>query len=385
MKHLCLVICSVFSAVSVSCGLYAAENFQADTARGGTGVPSGKETPKVHFAYDVNFEMKFDNRENTVSLSPSMTIFGARLTPELGIGVRQSDGTRHRVMLGVDVMKDFGKGPDVSADGTVTGDRGYANAALFHEMTLYYRLEKRMGKTGFALTAGIFPKRYSMSEEYSPAFISDSLKFYDNNYEGLLLSFSRPKSYYEVGCDWMGMFGVYERERNPSVCLDIAPFVPLQQLSLTIGWLQGAQQDRLNVGKYVFPCGGEAVFDIRKWNVGIRNRLFIGCDLMPYYDSMDAGGNRYGSGLYWGDPFYRLFPGNDSRFRPGGAMTYVRERSVALYDRLEAYYEPRIADFLYLKVGLVAHFLESGYAGFHQQVSLVFNLQELLSSTATKR
>ena len=426
MKHLCLVICSVFSAVSVSCGLYAAENFQADTARGGTGVPSGKETPKVHFAYDVNFEMKFDNRENTVSLSPSMTIFGARLTPELGIGVRQSDGTRHRVMLGVDVMKDFGKGPDVSADGTVTGDRGYANAALFHEMTLYYRLEKRMGKTGFALTAGIFPKRYSMSEEYSPAFISDSLKFYDNNYEGLLLSFSRPKSYYEVGCDWMGMFGVYERERfmlfsygksrllpwlslgytaymyhyacsatvdgvvdnillNPSVCLDIAPFVPLQQLSLTIGWLQGAQQDRLNVGKYVLPCGGEAVFDIRKWNVGIRNRLFIGCDLMPYYDSMDAGGNRYGSGLYWGDPFYRLFPGNDSRFRPGGAMTYVRERSVALYDRLEAYYEPRIADFLYLKVGLVAHFLESGYAGFHQQVSLVFNLQELLSSTATKR
>ena len=162
--------------MSVSCGLYAAENFQADTARGGTGVPSGKETPKVHFAYDVNFEMKFDNRENTVSLSPSMTIFGARLTPELGIGVRQSDGTRHRVMLGVDVMKDFGKGPDVSADGTVTGDRGYANAALFHEMTLYYRLEKRMGKTGFALTAGIFPKRYSMSEEYSPAFISDSLK-----------------------------------------------------------------------------------------------------------------------------------------------------------------------------------------------------------------
>ena len=381
-------------------------------------------SPKVRLAYDVNFKMNFDNRENRSDLSTSMTIFGARLTPEVGIGVEQNDGTQHRVMLGVDVMKDFGRGPDASPDGLVPGNNGYGNADLFHEMTLYYRMDRRMGKTDFSLTAGIFPKRYSMSREYSPAFISDSLKFYDNNYEGLLLTFSRPKSYYEVGCDWMGMFGIYERERfmlfshgrssvlpwlslgytaymyhyacsatvdgvvdnilvNPSVCFDFAPFVPLQQLSLTLGWLQGAQQDRLNIGKYVFPGGGEAVFDIRNWNVGIRNRLFMGCDMMPYYDSRDAGGNKYGTGLYWGDPFYRLFSGSDSRFGKDGA--YNREGSMAIYDRLEVYYEPRIADFLYLRVGLTAHFLESGYAGFHQQVSLIFNLQELLSSTALKR
>lgn len=397
-------------------------------------VPEAGETEtrgglKVRFAYDVNFEMNFDNRENTSDLSPSMTVFGARLTPEIGIGVTQGNGTRHRVMLGVDIMKDFGRGPDASPDGLVPGNKGYANADLFKEMTMYYRMDRRMGKTDFSLTAGIFPKRFSMSREYSPAFISDSLKFYDNNYEGLLLSFSRPKSCYEVGCDWMGMFGRYERERfmlfshgrsqilswlslgytaymyhyacsstvdgvvdnillNPWICLDAAPVVPLQQLSLTVGWLQGAQQDRLNVGEYVFPFGAEFTFDVRKWNVGLRNRLFLGRDMMPYYDSRDAGGYKYGNSLYWGDPFYRLFSGNDSRFAGAGSSDdamplYDRSRSIGIYNRLEAYYEPRIADFLYLKVGLVAHFLEAGYAGFHQQVSLIFNLQELLSSTAS--
>ena len=397
-------------------------------------VPEAGETEtrgglKVRFAYDVNFEMNFDNRENTSDLSPSMTVFGARLTPEIGIGVTQGNGTLHRVMLGVDIMKDFGRGPDASPDGLVPGNKGYANADLFKEMTMYYRMDRRMGKTDFSLTAGIFPKRFSMSREYSPAFISDSLKFYDNNYEGLLLSFSRPKSCYEVGCDWMGMFGRYERERfmlfshgrsqilswlslgytaymyhyacsstvdgvvdnillNPWICLDAAPVVPLQQLSLTVGWLQGAQQDRLNVGEYVFPFGAEFTFNVRKWNVGLRNRLFLGRDMMPYYDSRDAGGYKYGNSLYWGDPFYRLFSGNDSRFAGAGSSDdamplYDRSRSIGIYNRLEAYYEPRIADFLYLKVGLVAHFLEAGYAGFHQQVSLIFNLQELLSSTAS--
>lgn len=373
----------------------------SDAVRGGD---------KVRFAYDVNFEMDFDNRENTTSLSPSMTIFGARLTPSIGVEVEQKNGARHRVMAGIDVMKDFGRGADIAPDGTSAGS-AYSNSGLFRELTFYYRLDKKLGKTRFMLMAGIFPKRFSEYDDYSPVFFSDSLKFYDNNYEGLLLTFSRPKSYYEVGCDWMGMFGRYERERfmifssgrselipglsvgyyaymyhyacsaavdgvvdnvlaNPWICFDAAAYLSLQRLSLTAGWVQGAQQDRLNVGKYVFPCGAELTFDIRKWNVGIRNRLFVGADMMPYYDSRDAGGYKYGNSLYWGDPFYRLYAGND------------RSNSIGLCDRMELYYEPKIAEFLHLKVGLVAHFLESGYAGFHQQVSLVFNLQELIGCTA---
>ncbi len=48
------------------------------------------ESEKVRFAYDVDFEMRFDNREFYRSaFSNSMTIFGARLTPSFGIYVPQ--------------------------------------------------------------------------------------------------------------------------------------------------------------------------------------------------------------------------------------------------------------------------------------------------------
>ena len=378
-------------------------------------VPEAGETEtrgglKVRFAYDVNFEMNFDNRENTSDLSPSMTVFGARLTPEIGIGVTQGNGTRHRVMLGVDIMKDFGRGPDASPDGLVPGNKGYANADLFKEMTMYYRMDRRMGKTDFSLTAGIFPKRFSMSREYSPAFISDSLKFYDNNYEGLLLSFSRPKSCYEVGCDWMGMYGTDRRERfmifssgegrlsdmfslgyaaylyhfagaahvsgvvdnalvNPFVTLDLSRRSGLQRLDFTLGWLQSFQNDR-KAGRLVFPHGGEFTASLRNWNVGIENYLFYGTDMMPFFSEKDSAGNRYGNLLYMGEAFYKV------RLNTPGA---------GFYDRLEIYYEPAISDFMSIRASVTAHFNDWSYSGLQQVVTVRFNLGKLLEKNSPDR
>lgn len=70
------------------------------------------EGDKVRFAYDVDFEMRFDNREYYRSaFSPSMTIFGARLTPSVGLDIYQDRGMSHRLMMGIDVSKDFGASP----------------------------------------------------------------------------------------------------------------------------------------------------------------------------------------------------------------------------------------------------------------------------------
>ena len=70
------------------------------------------EGDKVRFAYDVDFEMRFDNREYYRSaFSPSMTIFGARLTPSVGLDIYQDRGVSHRLMMGIDVSKDFGASP----------------------------------------------------------------------------------------------------------------------------------------------------------------------------------------------------------------------------------------------------------------------------------
>ena len=145
------------------------------------------ERTKPEFVYDVDFEMNFDNREYyKSSFSESMTIFGARLTPAVGFKVKQKENTEHKIMMGVDVMKDFG---------SVARAQDY-----FGEILLYYEMKKTIGETDMTLNAGIFPRKM-MLDNYSPAFFSDSLKFYDNNLEGLLLKFKRPNASFDLGCD----------------------------------------------------------------------------------------------------------------------------------------------------------------------------------------
>ncbi len=358
----------------------------------------------VRFAYDVDFETYFDNNEhpNTV-LRPSMTIFGARLTPSAGISVEQNNGARHNVMLGVDIMKDFGKGPD-AAPGTEYSSK-YATSDLFRQVLFYYQLKYNFCNTEMRITAGIFPKRLSPAE-YSDVFFSDSLQYYRPNYEGILFSFYRPKSYYELGCDWIGTMGTYDRERfmvfsygrsqlkqwlsigwafylyhyansetvvgvvdnvliNPWVCFDITHKTSLQKLSFNVGWIQAAQQDRERDTGYDMPGGGQFIFEARKWNVGILNNIYVGKNLMPYYDTADAGGYKYGNSLYLGNSYYRLFEDGDTS-------------SIGMYDRLDIYYEPRICDFMNFRLNMRFHFTQEGYTGCQQLISLVFNLNRLL-------
>ena len=347
---------------------------------------------KVGFVYDLDFDMQFDNREfDGTSYTSSMTVFGARVTPAVGVGLQQKNGTKHRLMVGIDIMKNFGAASK--------------NSELFDEMTLYYDVKKQLGKTGFEMVAGIFPRRYAEGS-YSQAFYSDSLRFYDNNLEGLLLKFSRPKAYFEIGCDWMGMYDTFSRERfqifssgegkvlpflslgyaaslyhfscsgvsigvvdnaliNPYLRFDLASVADMQALSVRLGWFQALQNDRANVGHYVFPGGAEVVMEVQKWNVGVRNDMFIGTDMMPYYNAVDNAGYKYGSLLYLGSPFYRVW--DDGR------------DEVGLADRLEVYYAPKFgAPYLDMKVSAIFHFDGEKYCGCRQMVSLNFNLEKLL-------
>ena len=366
------------------------------------------EKPKVSFAYDLDFEMNFDNREFAKSrFTPSMTIFGARVTPAVGLSVAEQDGTLHRLMAGVDVMKDFGASPvsELIAGGqTAETARNLNNLGLFREVSLYYNLRKKVSKVDMELYAGIFP-RSAMGGAYSQAFFSDSLKFYDNNLEGLLLTFRRPKAYFEVGCDWMGQYGTARRERfmiftagegkvlqfmslgyagymlhyansvkakglvdnillNPYACFELAEYTGLQKLSFRLGWLQAIQRDRAYEGGFVHPFGGEFDQEVRNWNVGIHNKMFYGTDMMPYYNNFDNAGLMYGAQLYFGDPFYRV--------HDDGAT------GAGFYDRLEVYYEPKLSDWLDLRVSAVFHFNGTRYSGCQQVIGLRFDLHELL-------
>ena len=348
---------------------------------------------KVSLAYDLDFEMRFDNREFYRSrFSESMTIFGARLTPSVGVQIVQDNGLRHRLMAGVDVMKDFGDSA--------------ANKELFRELTIYYNVQKQVGDSGLELYAGIFPRKL-LDGRWTQAFFSDSLSFYDNNLEGILLKLKRPKAHFELGADWMGLTGEYRRERfmifssgegqvlplttfgysfyvyhyagsrkvrgvvdniliNPYARIDLGERMGMQKFSITLGWLQALQNDRRNVGRYVFPGGGEFDLEARHWNIGVHNRFYFGTDIMPYYNSFDAGGFKYGAGsLYLGDPFYRV---NDRG-----------ERKAGMYDRLEIFYAPKIGKYLEINVSAILHFNEFHYSGFQQMVGVRFNLNELIN------
>ena len=348
------------------------------------------ERTKPEFVYDVDFEMNFDNREYyKSSFSESMTIFGARLTPAVGFKVKQKENTEHKIMMGVDVMKDFG---------SVARAQDY-----FGEILLYYEMKKTIGETEMTLNAGIFPRKM-MLDNYSPAFFSDSLKFYDNNLEGLLLKFKRPNASFDLGCDWSGKIGDNVRERflifssgegvvapmvnlgyaayvyhfassnqvtgvvdnilvNPWVRFDLTPISGLQSLSIRLGWLQAMQNDRRHIGLYTYPHGGELDLEVRNWNVGIRNSMYYGKDLMPYYNRYDAGDIKYGNQLYMGDPFYRV---NDQ----GNTDKY------GMYDRLELFWQPYICNFMNIRIGAFLHFNEFRYSGFQQVVKVEFNLSK---------
>ncbi len=352
---------------------------------------SAAEKPKLFFAYDLDFEMRFDNREFAQSrFTESMTIFGARLTPQVGLALMEENGTGHRLMAGIDVMKDFGSGKDLD---------------LFRELSLYYNFSRKISKTQMEIYAGIFPRKV-MGGAWSQAFFSDSLAFYDNNLEGILMKFTRPQSYFEVGCDWMGQYGQDRREKfmiftagegkvldfltlgysgymlhyansvkakglvdnillNPYASFDLGHMTDFQTLSFRIGWLQAMQRDRAYVGSFVYPFGGEFDQEIRRWNVGIHNRMFYGQDMMPYYNQVDNAGLKYGPSLYFGDPFYRLH--DDGRSGPG------------FYDRLEVYYEPDLGKYLTIRVSALFHVHGTRFSGSQQMVTVRFNLQDLLT------
>ena len=355
---------------------------------------------QVRFDYDVDYEMNFDNREFYRSdFSESMTIFGARLSPTAGLQAFSADSASHKLMVGIDVMKDFGASPisELIAGGETEETHGRLNnLSLFREIILFYNLEKKLNDTGISLYAGIFP-RNKMQGRYSQAFFSDSLKFYDNNLEGLLVQFHRPKAEFELGCDWMGQYGTARRERfmifssgegrvtpvlafgysgymyhfanseqvkglvdniliNPYARLDLAQRFDLQEFSLTLGWLQAFQHNRKHVGHYVFPGGGHFDFEIRKWDVAVKNMFFCGTDLMPYYNYKDEGGFKYGTELYLGDPFFRIYDDNTS--------------GLGQYDRLEVCYEPSIGKFLNVRIAAVFHFNNFHYSGCQQVVGL---------------
>ena len=363
---------------------------------------------QIRFAYDLDFDFRFDNREYDRSgFQNSQTLFGARLAPSLGFKA-SLDNTTHQLMAGVDALSQFG-----------TSDKEIRCNLMF-----WYQLGMKFSQTEFKLSAGLLPRSFSKGE-WSSLFFSDWHKFYDNRFEGLILSWERPKSYFELGCDWIGMANGLRREEfmvfasgrvtplkwlkigydvymlhyacsdvvkqvndnilaEPYVHFDLAPFTGLQELSLRGGWIQALQRDRANIGHSIAPYAGELVATVQHWGAGIRNRFVIGRNLLPYRHHIDAAGVPYDGNFYLGDPFYELV---DPRWDAWKDVADGKTSQIqgGLYDRLEIYYAPKICAGVHLRASLFFHFHYRQYSGTNQMVSLLFNLNELMEAVKAKK
>ncbi len=300
--------------------------------------------PAQKFLWSVDVDMTFDNREYGKSkYNWPQTIFGGYINPLVGLGWRGNS-----IQVGVSALRNFGA-PTKDMD--------------FNFLFFYNYHDSR-----FNVSAGIVPRRQIIGG--SDAFFCDSIKFYDNTIDGLLLQYRHEKDYVEIFCDWDGHQTATARERfivyssgryyplkwlyaeyefmmhhhagtsewggvvdnvwiYPRVGFDLDRLLWFDKLRASAGWLQSFQNDRTYVGHYVKPHGVQIEARIEKYKIGVYNTLFIGDCMMPYYSS-------YASSLYTGSAFYRTEEG--------------------LYNRLEAYWHPFQNEKFDLKVSTVHHF-----------------------------
>ncbi len=322
-----------------------------------------------NFIWNLDFETIFDNREymeHNVP-SPSKTLFGAFVSPTLGIGFNDN----HKVMVGVDLTRYF-------------GDR--ANSLLWQPI-LYYSYQSK--KNDFYV--GSF-QRHFLKGKYGPTFFSDDYNFYDRSIEGLLFQSTSKSGYSEVCLDWYSKLSSVDQEiislyaasqyhfssffigynflvnhyswrtaelkgvaENfqfyPYVGIDLNRNLSIDELNLKLGYMQTIHRDRANSDEFLYPSGIFFDINFQFKGFGALNSFFIGDQLNPlYHEKPTIGLPDYADYLYFGDLFYNSHSG--------------------IYNRLELYWKSDFSKHLSLKFTAKLHFDRFTFLGWHQMATL---------------
>lgn len=311
-----------------------------------------QENRDYNLIWNIDYKFMFDNREFSNNANNySFTYFGNIVAPELGIQI----DSKNTLYAAVDIERYFGK---------KTTKDDYNFLAYYEHVGEHFKAD-----------VGFF-HRDKYKGTFPSAFFDDSLLFYDNAVEGALFQYVEKTWYLELGIDWFGYVYKDSRERfqilssgrkdlgpfygeynfmmyhyagsevvrgvvdnfwfYPRVGIDFTQWWPFQAFDLKLGYLQSLQCNRHESSKYKRPGGFQAEIDIRKWNFGIDNTLFIGDNMNPFYHSLDKAGAEYGRDLYMGNLFY----GADN----------------GMYNRLEFYYEPVQKQWLHFRISSIHHY-----------------------------
>lgn len=342
---------------------------------------------RIRFAYSIALDTYFDNMEYDKSgFADSGTIFGSRMNAFAGL-TTIGENSRHTLLVGIETNRDFGSGSSSS-----------------HRINFNYSFIYRQGLRRYEVYAGVFPRAWQKID-WSTAFYSERKLWYDPNMEGLLVRYEDPYTSAVLGCDWTGMFGSTATTREEFTvfsALDYKPWshvgfgyhaymthyanstvsygvvdnilaepyvkvdldrVLIRKLNFRIGYIQSLQRDRNVTHDFLTPGLVELTSNAQVWRIGIDNRLYVGSNIIPYYNSSDASGNIYGSSLYDSDPFFSIREDGSDR--------------AGFYDRLELYWTPFYSRHFKLKVSSVFHFHNGSFSGSQQMVSIKYELTNL--------
>ncbi len=243
--------------------------------------------------WNANFHSFADNREYAKSGRFSQTIFGARISPEVGLQLNNT----HRIRIGVNALHEFGTRRFISA----------------LEPVLYYQYKERH----WDFQMGLFP-RHGLLTDYPRAILNDTLTYYRPNTKGMLAKYDNNGFRQTVWIDWtsrqtdteretflFGMSGNYKvgllflnhhammfHNAGPGISipgdnvqdngaasiklgLDLSTRSAFDSLTASIGGMMSFERIR-NISGWNLPKGLLLEFHAERYRLGITNSLYIG-------------------------------------------------------------------------------------------------------------
>ncbi|MCQ2327870.1 MAG: hypothetical protein MJZ59_00770 [Paludibacteraceae bacterium] len=289
-----------------------------------------REAKKVRFIYDVDFDSYFDNREYYEigdHYQIPQTLFAFRLSPTVGVQIKDRIGGSHRLIAGVRYTQPLG------------GNWKDANVVP----TAYYHFSHY----GVNLQLGAIP--YENRILSMPDWLQyDSIAYARPNIQGALISYQDKRGYAEFMCDWRGALAQDRREMfrilfngqyqhkwfftgglvhmNHTACsgdpekhaaeslyddvnvsahigLDFTQMTPLDSLAIKVSYIYGYARDRKNEQSFNMH-GMLAEVYLNWWFLGVKNTTYVGNNLQPLRNA-DNLGTPIGSLMCQGDPFYQ--------------------------------------------------------------------------------
>ena len=317
----------------------------------------------VDFTYFLH-NSEFDRSHNFSDVS--QTVNAARLTPTVGLEYRL-DRTTHRLMAGVDLVRDMGSHESV--------------LKVFREPVLFYEAELKARNGVFSAIAGMFPRKFAEGD-YRQLYFDRNNLFRDNNFEGFFVKWTADAFRAELGLDWtstygddahpmqreifqaltsgrwdfhrtfsLGWTGRFHHFAFAPLCLNIVddimvspylrwtPRTALDLLQFDFSYVFAFQCDRSKAytsGPYL-PQGVALRQKGSLHGFGIENFLYAGEDIQPFRDT-------YGGELYYGDMMLHV------------PVYSVVSPRVSWADELAVFYSPKLTSWLHLDIAVAFQF-----------------------------